>query len=432
MPSQRSGSRSWRAARTCPIVCAANRSPPPGLSRISRASSSWRRAHGTTWSPGCVSRGFGRRTSIWDLLSSKRDECLAGEAVHRPVGVRARPEALIESDRVAVPIEHRPLETAATAIHRKPSEVLEHGAADAAAPLLGDNEQVLQIDSRPAEERREVVEEQREARRSVLIDGKQNLRVRPVTEQARREQVLRHHHLVLELLVARKPANQLRDYGNVVPGCGANADAHFGRSRSRKTRRMAPWVSEKLAILLSTRPAARPASMTSVSRSALRPPLGRMTQMAPLGSIQVLSSSSFLRPAASSAPTKTRSTFDRGLPVTMSEVRSFSSLMKPTSSRLTIAIFEPGFTPSLSSSGRVDSKSALWRFVTIASATDRTKDHHTNQPCRIRARDGEHDHRDGIVDTAREQEPKGDETRQHQRGDHDSDHSSGDVDGAQT
>src|SRR5258708_24953418 len=155
MCSQRSGSRSWRAARTCPIVCVANRSPPPGLSRISRASSSWRRAHGTTWSPGCVSSGFGRRTSMWDLLSSKRGERLAGKAVHGPVGVRARPDALIEADRVAVPIEHRPLETAATAIHRKPSEVLKERAADAAAALLGDHEQGLEIDSEPAEERRE-------------------------------------------------------------------------------------------------------------------------------------------------------------------------------------------------------------------------------------------------------------------------------------
>src|SRR5260370_3319987 len=141
-----------------------------------------------------------------DLLSSKRGERLAGEAVDGPVGVRARAEALIETDRIAVPSEHRPLETAATAIHRKPSEVLQQGATDAAAPLFGDNEQVLQVESRPAEKRREVVEEQREAHRSVLIHGKQDLRVRPLTEQARREQALRHHHLVLELLVAREPA----------------------------------------------------------------------------------------------------------------------------------------------------------------------------------------------------------------------------------
>src|SRR5207245_6529375 len=160
----------------------ATRSPPPGLSRIARASSSWRRAHSTTWSPGCVSRGFGRRTSMWDLLSSKRGECLAGEAEHGPVGVRARSEALIESDRVAVPIEHRPLETAATAVHRKPSEVLQQGSADAAAPLLGDHEQVLYVDSRPAEKRREVVEEQREAHRSVLVHRKHDLRIRPLTE----------------------------------------------------------------------------------------------------------------------------------------------------------------------------------------------------------------------------------------------------------
>src|SRR5258708_15112708 len=299
MSAQRRAWRSWRAAQPCRIVCVATRSPRPGLSRISRASSSWRRAHGTPWSPGCVSSGFGRNTSMSDLLSSKRGERLAGEAVHGPVGVRARAEALIESDRVAVPIEHRPLETAATAIHREPSELLQQGAADAAASLLGDHEQVLQVHPRPAEERREVVEEQCEAHRSLIVHGQQDLRVCPLTEQARREQVLRHHHLVLELLVAREPANQLSDDRNILFGRGANADAHLGRSRTRKTRRMAPWVSEKLAIFLSTSPPARPAPMTPVSRRPLRPPFRRTTQMAPLGSIQAFSSSSLLKPAAS-------------------------------------------------------------------------------------------------------------------------------------
>src|SRR5260370_35074753 len=106
--------------------------------------------------------------------------------------------------------------------------------------------------------------------------------------------------------------------------------------------------------------------------------------------------------------------------------------MKPPSSKLTIAIFDPGFTPSLSSSGRFDSKSALARFVTIASATDRTKDDHTHQPRRVCPRDGEHDHRDGIVDSAREQEPKAHETPQPPSGHHDPDHSSTYANGAPT
>src|SRR5229473_3861626 len=158
---------------------------------------------------------------------------------------------------------------------------------------------------------------------------------------------------------------------------------------------MAPWVSEKLAILLSTRPAASPASMRSVSRSSLRPPLGRTTQMAPLGSIHFLTSLSLRRSANVLAPMKTRSHFDRGPPITTSVVRSRTCLMKPASGRLTIATFEPGFTPSLSSSGLVEYCSALARFVTIASAADCAKDDHADEPCRVRAGDGEHDHRDG-------------------------------------
>ena len=59
--------------------------------------------------------------------------------------------------------------------------------------------------------------------------------------------------------------------------------------------------------------------------------------------------------------------------------------MNAGSSRLTIATFEPGFTPSLSSSGRVDGVSGLRRFVTIASAPYRSKDDHAHQPRRIGA-----------------------------------------------
>src|SRR5437879_11417779 len=95
---------------------------------------------------------------------------------------------------------------------------------------------------------------------------------------------------MLEFLVTREAADQIRDERHVGKYARPDLQRHFGRSRRRKTNRIAPWVSEKLTILLSTRPAARPASIRSVSRRAARGPLARTTQMAPLGSIQLLMS----------------------------------------------------------------------------------------------------------------------------------------------
>src|SRR5207237_8625988 len=92
--------------------------------------------------------------------------------------------------------------------------------------------------------------------------------------------VLGHRDLVLERFALGQRADQIRHDWHVVRLRGADGDRHRGRSFNRYTRRIAPWVSEKLAILLSTRPASSPAWMTSVSRSSLRPPLGRTTHTA--------------------------------------------------------------------------------------------------------------------------------------------------------
>src|SRR5207245_7792068 len=104
--------------------------PPLGLSMRSRAISSWRRAQGITWSPGCVSSFFGRRTSIAELLSGKSGERLAGQAVDGPVGVRPRAEPLVEADRLLVPIDHRPLQSPASALDSEARERREEPPPD--------------------------------------------------------------------------------------------------------------------------------------------------------------------------------------------------------------------------------------------------------------------------------------------------------------
>src|SRR4029077_2500985 len=171
--------------------------------------------------------------------------------------------------------------------------------------------------------------------------------------------VLGQRDFVLELFVLGQRADEERDGRHVVPRRRPDRDRHRGRSFKRYTSRIAPCVSEKLAILLSTRPASSPAWMTSVSRSSLRPPLGRTTHTAPFGSIHNFTWLMRRRSVRVSADRKTRSQRPLGRPRVMSEVRSRSSFKKSGSSTPTIATLAPGLTPSLSNRERVDTNSGL-------------------------------------------------------------------------
>src|SRR5260370_29390660 len=239
-----------------------------------------------------------------------------GEAVHGPLGVWPGPQPLVEADRVAVPVEHRPLEAAALALDRQARELFEERPSDAPTAMLRGHEEVLEVDPGLRQERREVVKEEGEPDGRAILVCDQRLRVVVLSEEIGRQPLLGHGDLVLQLLVAGQAADQLGDHRNVRALPGSDEQRHLGRSRSRNTRRIAPCVSEKLAILLSTRPAARVASMTSVSRISGRPPFGRTTRIAPFGSIQRLTSLMRSRSASLLPPMKTRSTGPRGRPFT--------------------------------------------------------------------------------------------------------------------
>src|ERR1700716_4545680 len=128
-----------------------------------RAIASCSRAQTMISSPGWLSSSLGRSTSIGRLFSGNRVQRIAGEAVHRPFRVRFCAEALIESNRVAVPIKHRPLQPAAITLDRDLRQTFEQGPPYAAPALLGNHEQILEIDSRLGEKRREVGKEERKA-----------------------------------------------------------------------------------------------------------------------------------------------------------------------------------------------------------------------------------------------------------------------------
>src|SRR6266436_2876528 len=128
--------------------------------------------------------------------------------------------------------------------------------------------------------------------------------------------------------------------------------------------------------------------MRSVSFSVLRPPFGRTTQIAPLGSIHDLTCLRRSRSRFSLAPMKTRSHGVFGLPTQMSDVRRRSSFTNQASSMSTSAILAPGLTPSLSRSGL------------IVSATHGSKHDHPEEPPRVGPRDGECDDRDRVAHPA--------------------------------
>src|SRR5499427_3714357 len=94
-------------------------------------------------------------------------EGVAGDAEDRPRIHRLGAEFLVEADRRLVPVEHRPLEAAAAALDGESGQMHEQCLAVAAPAELRHDEEILEVQARPGEERRVVVEEEREARRLV-------------------------------------------------------------------------------------------------------------------------------------------------------------------------------------------------------------------------------------------------------------------------
>src|SRR6202158_3375787 len=82
-----------------------------------------------------------------DLFSAKRGEPLTREAIHGPVGVGPGSQPLIELDRLAVPVEDRPLEPAAISLQRDACELAEQRAPNSVAAPLGNHKEGLEVET---------------------------------------------------------------------------------------------------------------------------------------------------------------------------------------------------------------------------------------------------------------------------------------------
>src|SRR5690606_2351518 len=81
---------------------------------------------------------------------------------------RAGSERLVETNRGRVPVEHRPLEPSAAPLDGEPRHRLQEGLPVTVAALLGEHEQILQVDAGLAEPGGVGREEEREAHGAAL------------------------------------------------------------------------------------------------------------------------------------------------------------------------------------------------------------------------------------------------------------------------
>jgi hypothetical protein len=92
----------------------------------------------------------------------ERQQRRSGDTGYPPVGQDGRAQRLVEGDGGFVPVEDRPFEPAATALHRKFRQVYQHRPAIAVAPEFGPDEQVFEIKSGAAKKSGEIMEKQGE------------------------------------------------------------------------------------------------------------------------------------------------------------------------------------------------------------------------------------------------------------------------------
>jgi hypothetical protein len=136
----------------------------------------------------------------------------------------------VEADRRAVPVQHGPLHPPAASLRGHPGHRAQQRQADAATPLGGEHEQVLEIERGARQERgvREVIE--REPHGLAILPGDQRLEVSPATEAVAAQ--ARHTGLDLrqEPFVTSQAANQGQDRGYVA-GSGPTDVQAGGRQR---------------------------------------------------------------------------------------------------------------------------------------------------------------------------------------------------------
>src|SRR3990167_142684 len=165
----------------------------------------------------------------------------AGQAILRPVVQRLGTDAPVEVDGRFIPVQYRPFQASAAALHGQARQLAEQGAAEPHAAGAGAHIEIFEIDTGFAKEGRVVVEEQGKARRRAI-----DLTDQYFGKGACSEQVFGHvcrvgYYLIAELLVLGQFADKAHDQRNIVTLGTADVQEGHGRSLSCWSGEHAVW-----------------------------------------------------------------------------------------------------------------------------------------------------------------------------------------------
>src|SRR4051812_17451926 len=169
--------------------------------------------------------------------TGKRLERIAADAADAPVGHHRGSHLFVKRDRVGVPVEHAPFDTAAVTRDGELREVDEHAPADASAAMRRLHVQILEVQPESAQERREVGEEQRESDDRVIIRGDDALDDRMRAEQVTREVVGADNDLMSKPFEIGELADQRVNRRAVWGLSGPKADVAHGAIVSQSERK---------------------------------------------------------------------------------------------------------------------------------------------------------------------------------------------------
>src|SRR5438094_9933866 len=124
-----------------------------------------------------------RRALAHFIPGCKFGKRVAGKPEDGPVVLTYGAQAPVELHGRFVPVEYRPLEPAAPALPGQPGQVDEELASYTLPPGGGADEEILQVDSRKAQEGRKIVKEEREPHGFVSQGRDDHFGEGPGTEQ---------------------------------------------------------------------------------------------------------------------------------------------------------------------------------------------------------------------------------------------------------
>src|SRR3954464_6870990 len=156
--------------------------PSCSRSRASRAESS---------SPASFSN---LASSMFRSLLAKAAEGVAFEAHGEPFGHHLGAQRSIEAERRLVPVQHLPLEPPASFADGDPGKLAEERLPDSVAPMSRKDEKVFQVQTRPPEPGRPVVEVEGEAGRLSVPLAEEDVEAWRIAETIPEEVRLGRHH----------------------------------------------------------------------------------------------------------------------------------------------------------------------------------------------------------------------------------------------